>query len=102
MGISVQSRGEKAGKMADDIYIGGRQLKNPKGAEVHSDTEAPATEPKNKLVKMDVSNPPPMNAVQERHSADPFEMHGIRSDVPRKPIGRYLPKDHPAIQVSEN
>ena len=89
--------------MADDIYVGGKQIPNPKGIEVHSDTEVPATEPKNKRATMDIHNPPTSHAiVPERPSADPFEMHGIGFKAIRHQPGRAVPKNHPAVQVSEN
>jgi len=83
--------------MADDIYVGGKQIPNPKGIEVHSDTDVPASAPKNKRVQMNISNPPASSVIPKHPVEDLFEMKGIRHQP-----GPSVPKDHPAIQVSEN
>jgi hypothetical protein len=87
--------------MADDIVLGAKQIRNPKGITPHWDTEGDIR-PVNPVGR-DISNTKtfPTGPTHERYSADPFEMHGIRSDTPRNPIGHGVPKDHPAI-VSEN
>lgn len=90
--------------MADDIYLGGKQIPNPKGITSKLDTDNPDL-PKKRYVDMNISNPPTSSAVpksHERPSADPFEMHGIGFKDLRHPPGHGIPKDHPAIQVSEN
>lgn len=88
--------------MADDIVLGGsktpgaKTIPNPKGIHVQSDTENPDL-PKFRHAHMDISNPPTSDLIPKHPIEDAFTMTGIRHQP-----GRSVPKDHPAIQVSEN
>jgi hypothetical protein len=87
--------------MANDIVLGApkakgaRTIPNPKGIHPQSDTDNPDL-PKN-VGKMDMSNPPQNSVVPKHPLEDVFTMTGIRHQP-----GHSVPKDHPAIQVSEN
>jgi hypothetical protein len=82
--------------MSDDIVLGAKQIKNPKGITPKLDTENPDL-PKRKYVNMDTSNPPTSQLIPKHPVEDLFEMKGIRQQP-----GHSVPKNHPAIQVSEN
>jgi hypothetical protein len=112
MGFTGQrhvERREKVGLVADDIYLstkpakGTKTIPNPKGVTPKLDTDKPDL-PKNRYVDMDTHNPPSSSLIPggNRHSADPFEMHGIGFETPRHSSGHFVSPDHPAIQESEN
>jgi hypothetical protein len=81
--------------MSDDIVLGAKQIKNPKGITPKLDTENPDL-PKRKYVNMDTSNPPTSQLIP-KHPVEDLFMNGIK-----RSSGHMVPKDHPAIQVSEN
>jgi hypothetical protein len=81
--------------MSDDIVLGAKQIKNPKGIKVSSDTDNPGL-PKHHA-PMDISNPSTADVIPKHPLEDAFTMTGIRHQP-----GHSVPRDHPAIQVSEN
>jgi hypothetical protein len=98
--------------MPDDIVLGAKQLKNPKGLKPQLDTDSPA-KPRNSGMStspyykgdsgMDTSNPGPTNIEpRKKDDSDLFTMHGISRNAPRHQLGHMVPKNHPAIQISEN
>ena len=91
MDTYIQSRGEKAGQMADDLYIGGKQIPNPKGITPKLNTDKPDL-PKRKFVSMDTSNPPTSDLIPKHPVEDLFEMKGIRHQP-----GHSVPKTSPVI-----
>lgn len=80
--------------MSDDIVLGAKQIKNPKGIKVSSDTDNPGL-PKHHA-PMDISNPSTADVIP-KHPVEELFMNGIK-----RSSGRMVPKDHPALQVSEN
>jgi hypothetical protein len=76
--------------MADDIVLGAKQIKNPKGIKVSSDTENPDL-PKHHA-PMDTSNPPTSQLIPKHPVEDLFTMTGIRHQP-----GHSVPKTSPVI-----
>ena len=95
--------------MANDIVIGAKQIPNPKGIKVSSDTDRPKSTPPKMPggAKMDTSNPygrstdisnPPKNQMEpKQHEIDELFQKpcGIRH-----PLGRCIPKAD--VTVSDN
>ena len=88
--------------MGDDIYLstkpraGTKVIPNPKNIAPKLDTDNPDL-PKHRFVDMNVSNPPTSDLIPKHPVEDIFTMKGIRQTP-----GHSVPKDHPAVQVSEN
>jgi len=99
--------------MADDIVLGAKHLKNPKGIKLQLDSDVspkrkPATSGYVKMDAgnyykgdsgMDTSNPPQSGIVppEKKHPIDELFGKGIK-----RSNGPMVPKDHPAIQETEN
>jgi hypothetical protein len=94
-----RSWGEKRVQMADDIYVGGKQIPNPKGIKPQLDTD-PDKPAVHQGWIADTSNAPLKKPPMNTQSAP---IHGL-FDKPefRHQPGHAVPKNHPAIQVSEN
>jgi hypothetical protein len=86
--------------MADDIYIGGKQIPNPKGIHVQSDTDPVKPPVQAHAWTGDVSNAPLSGSSMSTKNAP---VHGLFTKLEfRHQPGHAVPKNHPAIQVSEN
>ena len=89
--------------MPDDIYLGVKQIPNPKNIQVKSDTDAPDHEDDGSYAKMDMSNapltPPKMDnrLSQSTLTPHPLEKHVARAKTVRHQLGQHVP-----ITVSEN
>jgi hypothetical protein len=87
----------------DDIFIGGKQLKNPKNIHPQLDTDSPKPPVQAHGWHGDVSNAPLSAPKMDTHSP----LHGL-FDKPefRHPLGSSIPKDsilrHPPVIESEN
>jgi len=110
MGSRGQRLEEKAGVMPNDIVLGAKQIRNPKGIKPRLDSDVssnrkPATRGYVSMnsenyhegdSKMDISNPPQSGIVPH-----PMEKLFEKPEFRHQP-GQGIPKDHPAIQETEN
>ena len=74
--------------VADDIYIGGKQIPNPKGIKPLLDTDNPPA-PKMPGARMDISNPHMAELIPRDHPVDSLF---TKPKTVRHQIGRYVPK----------
>jgi hypothetical protein len=89
--------------MADDIVLGAKQFPNPNNIKPKWDTE-PRSVDEPVGAKMSIENAPadPEKANGLLPKEHPLEEHFRKPSGVRHPLGQGVPKNHPAIKISNN